>query len=180
MTELKQALGYLLDNGYLVIVANQVVVTRKLTDSLSLPNVPKVAVEAPTPSPSTQPAVSAEVVVAEPKKKVKKSTTEDVLKQIWQKLIDDAEIPWRVSSPGGGKYTVTQYGPTAGMVLYKAVNDPEIDYSRLVASIKDYYSNTAYRVSMCNYFERGIWRDAYQAFNKPNRKEGHWGNPFED
>lgn len=175
--ELKQALGYLLDNGYLVIVANQVVVTRKLTDSLSLP---RVEHEVATPQPTTQSATETSVVIAEPKKKKKPMTASDeALRTMWAKFVDDAEVPWRVKSPTGGQYTVSQYGSTAAAMLYRLLQNEEVEYDRLVAATKDYYKTMSYRASLCNFFQNDIWRGAYLNYGKIDRSEGQWGNQFE-
>lgn len=167
----KDALGYLLDNGYLVLVENQVVVTRKLTDSLNLPK----SVEVEQVAQQTQTAV-----MTAPAKTVVKPTKKG-LKEIWDQFIVDAEIPWRVTNPRGEKYTVRQYGPTAATRLKEIIEEEGIDYQILVESTKYYYKNTTYKSTLFNYFIKELWREEYTEFGKKDHlKEGDWGNKFED
>jgi len=168
--DLRTALGYLLDNGYLVLLEDQVVITRKLTDSLHLPEKRQedrveVAIEAPHTT----------VKVVKATKTINKS-----LKEIWDQFIIDADVPWRVTTPLGEKYTVRQYGPSAAQKLQQIINTEGIDYNILVQSTKFYYQNTTYKAILSNYLLKDLWLEEYNEFKKGNSTSGEQGNSFED
>lgn len=167
--DLRSALGYLLDNEYLVLIENQLIITKKLTDSLNLPDRRREVVE------------DSAVTVAPPvtATKVTKKVSKD-LKQVWDQFIIDAEIPWRVTTPSGEKYTVRQYGPSAAQKLLQIINTEGVDYDTLTASTKYYYKNTTYKAILSNYLLKDLWKEEYNEFKKGHSSEGEQGNRFED
>lgn len=172
---LKDAMSYLLENGYLLVIENQVVVTRKLTDSLNLKQ---------TTIPSVVTEASGTMIAPAPVKKTTKKVvthTEKRLKEIWDKFVLDADIPWRVSTPSGDTYTVRQFGPTAAKKLAEIIDTENVDYDILTKSTRNYYQNTTYKSTLFNYFLKDIWKEEYSEFLKsgPSR-ERDGGNQFED
>jgi hypothetical protein len=167
----KQAVTYLIDNGYLVVVANQVVVTSKLTKALKLPEITTVN----SVVTSEQVLTPQEVVKNEALKPTKKDT-----RAVWDQFIIDADVPWRVKTNTGETYTIRQYGTTAANQLLKIINDPEVDYNVLVESTKHYYRNTTYKTILSNYILNHVWKEEYREYLKGTHKIGNQGNNFED
>ena len=160
----KDSVKFLLDNDYAIIVNRKLVLTDKLSVALDL------GVEVSTPQILFK--TSQEVVT------VSKSTD---YKDIWNKFIEDSEVPHRVKSPtDGGSYTVRQYSQANARKLANIVNDEEIDYNRLVQSTKNYYRTVSYKALLSNYIEKGIWKDEYDNWKENELQDGAIGNRWED
>jgi len=146
MENLREAVQWLLDNGYGVMVSGQFVPTQKLNNELGGGD---------------------EIVI--PLRVATISNPSD-RKELWNKFIADAEIPHRVTSPNGtGQYTVRQYSEVAVKALVKIVNDPSINYERLVASTKHYYKTVSYKQILSNYLVNGTWKHEYDEYKPENK-----------
>ena len=163
---LKDCVNYLLENGYGLVVSGQFVITKKLNDDL-FNRTPNVI----TPEPPQ--------VMIPGKPIVTKAT---LGKDLWNTFITDAEIPYRVTAPDGQTYTVRQYSPSIAKKLIGMINDPNIDYSILVASTKHYYKTITYKALLSNYIDKEIWLGEYQAWkeNKGKHTANDGNNLFED
>lgn len=151
---LKECVDYLLANGYAVVALDQFVVTKKLQDELFKrePNI-----HTPEPPQTIMP-----VKTVSPKSLIGKD--------LWNIFIADAEIPWRVTAPDGGVYTVRQFSPAMAKKLSTIINNPEIEYSILVESTKHYYKTVTYKALLSNYLEKDIWFGEYQEWKKNKGK----------
>jgi hypothetical protein len=156
---LKESLNWLIENGYAVIVQNQIVFTKKCAEELKVMGVTaKTNEDVPT------------ITIAVPVKPEGERPTGDK-KEIWNKFIEDAQIPHRVKAPDGGIYTVRQYSPGCALKLFRIIANPEIDYMRLVESTRHYYKTVTYKALLGNYIEKEIWRSEYEAWENKNTKE---------
>lgn len=157
--DLRTCVQYLLDNGYAIITQNQVVLTKKLNEELK------------GKSTITQVPTKVETVVV---------TNLDDKKAVWNKFIEDAEIPHRVNSPHGGTYTVRQYSQQNANKLARII--AAVDYNRLVESTKNYYKTVSYKALLSNYLDKDIWKHEYDSWTgqavKSNQNDGT--NRFED
>jgi hypothetical protein len=163
---LKSVLQWLLDHGYGVIIGDQFVLTNKVNEELAIGK---------TGSPikvETKPAVINKSVV--------KVTLPNSKKDIWNKFVEDAEIPFRVKATDGGTYTVKQYGSAAANELERIVSDPSIDYQVLVESTKYYYKTVSYKALLSNYLLKQIWRGEYDEWLKGKKTFTPGENRFED
>lgn len=160
---LKESLKWLVDNGYCVVVHNQVVFTKKTQQELAGSGLKAVIQEIETP---------ADVI---------KQLAAGDSKLVWNKFIEDAGIPHRVKAPDGGVYTVRQYSASNAKRLVSIINDPAVDYQRLVDSTKSYYDTVSYKALLSNYFEKGLWRHEYDEWKgKKPINMGSGGNRIED
>lgn len=150
MIDLKQAIDYMLSNGYVAFVNGELVITNKLKREF---------------------VANADLLTK---------------KEVWDKFIQDADIPHRVSGSDGKFYTIRQYSPKVGNLLLAAIK--ACDYDVLVESTKRYYKSTGYKLVLSNYFERRVWVEEYNRYMK-EKKDGtltryiqssSGGNPFED
>lgn len=165
MTDVKKCAQWLLQNGYAVLVNNQFILTKKFTDELKLTDNQVVT----TTTEITKPYIP-DIKVSDNKK------------DIWNQFCIDADIPHRVTAPGGGSYTVRQYSLTNANRLIKIITDPTIDYKTLVESTKNYYKTVTYKTMLSNYFEKEVWRGEYDSWGKGGRNiiPNDGGNPWED
>lgn len=156
---LKGNIQWLLDNGYCVLVNKTIVFTNKVNDEL---NGVKASIEKP---PTTKDIIAG---LTDPK-------------SVWNKFIEDAEVPHRVKAPDGGVYTVRQYSIANAKRLVSIINDPKIEYDRLTQSTKNYYATVTYKALLSNYLEKGLWLHEYQEWKgTADKKKGTGENPFEE
>lgn len=142
---------WLLDNEYGIMVGGKFVITQKFNSELG-----GWTNDAP-PVPFVREAVAIEEPVV---------TMLTDKKLLWNRFIEDAEVPWRVKAPDGGIYTVRQYSASAVNNLVKIINDPSVNYQRLVESTKEYYKTVTYKKLLSNYLNDGIWKSAYDEYGK--------------
>jgi hypothetical protein len=172
---LKEVIQWMLDNGYGLLVNNKFVITHKVNDELfTKPVTQSVELVKTTNEVVKTPT---ELVKRVEKKKI---VTEDEKKGLWNKFIEDAKIPHRVNS-GTGVYTVRQWNKPASDILYKIVNNPDIDYQRLVDSTNNYYTTITYKILLTNYLLNNVWEDEYNNYSKTTVKKSNDGSSiFED
>ena len=172
---LKEVIQWMLDNGYGLLVNNQFVITHKVNEELFTKPVTQSVELVKTTNEVVK--TSTELVKRVEKKKI---VTEDEKKKVWNQFIADSKIPHRVNS-GTGVYTVRQYNLPAANVLWKIVNDPTIDYQRLIDSTNNYYKTVTYKRLLTNYLLNEIWKDEYDNYNKSTVKKSNDGSSiFED
>ncbi len=164
---LKICIQWLLDNNYGILVDGFFVTTKKLNDELVGPNnIP------PGTIINRVDQVSEEIQRKEENLQYKKD--------VWTKFCDDAGIPYRVIAPGGSRYTVRQFSSGIASKLIRIIKDPNINYTRLVESTKNYYATVTYKALLSNYFDKELWRVEYDSFDKiknnstPNDSSSRW------
>ncbi len=160
MSDVKKCAQWLLDNGYAAMIDRVFVLTQKFFTELSITNgqTTTTVVKPYTP----------EVRVLDNKK------------DVWNQFCTDAEIPHRVTAPGGGSYTVRQYSLANANRLIKIISDPTIDYKTLVESTKNYYKTVTYKTMLSNYFEKEVWRGEYDSWKNGTTKTYDGSSSFED
>lgn len=156
---------WLLDNDYLIVVDSTPVLTAKFYKELKY-TMPKDQAPLEVPEILETPV---------PVKSVPK-------KEVWNKFIEDAEIPWRVTAKDGGTYTVRQYNIPAANKLIKIIQDPNVDYDKLVASTKNYYKTVSYKLLLSKYLLNEVWSSEYKEWEKRGNKvrSSPGENSFED
>lgn len=162
----KEVIQWLLDEGYLVLVDGRPIITSKLEK--------EIGYIAPIPITLTPQQISNELT--------KPTTYSTDPKAVWNKFIEDSSIPHRVITKDGSSYTVRQYGVAVAKRLLKIINDPKIDYQRLVDSTRNYYKTTDYKHLLSNYIVKDIWYHEYESW-KPGaqKKDARDGsNPWEE
>lgn len=93
------------------------------------------------------------------------------LKLLWNTFITDSEIPHRVKTTDGGSYTIRQYGAAVARKLQKIIQDPKIDYWRLVEATKHYYKVTSYKHLLSNYISKDIWFHEYNNWSVSKQQD---------
>lgn len=158
---LKESLKWLVDNGYCVVVHNQVVFTKKANEELKAEGLKAPIQKVESPGDAMKHLLS------DPK-------------MVWNKFIEDAGIPHRVKAPDGGVYTVRQYSVSNAKRLAAIITDPKLDYKRLVDSTRNYYETVSYKALLSNYFEKGLWLQEYNEWKGKQVNMGSGGNRMED
>lgn len=160
--EFKQIVQWLLSNSYLVFINNRPVLTSKFEKEVGY--VPTEPLPAPVPDMNWVIDIGST-----------ESTSAATMKRItdpklaWNTFIIDAEIPHRVKTTDNKTYTVRQYGSNVARKLLKIIQDPSIDYWRLVESTKNYYAVTSYKALLSNYIDKGIWEQEYKEWDKTKK-----------
>jgi hypothetical protein len=152
----KDTAKWLLDNAYMILVHGRPILTAKFEKELGYnreSQEEQVPEESIVPVSSPNNSGDAMKRITDPK-------------DVWNAFIHDAEIPHRVKSTDGSTYTVRQYGASVARKLQKIIQDPKIDYWRLVESTKNYYRVTSYKALLSNYIGKDIWLNEYQEWNK--------------
>ncbi len=171
MEELKKVVQYLLDNGYAVVVNGEVVITAKLNKTLKG--------DFKTETEPTKPIS----IIGSGKSANDLDITlfPDEKKLIWDKFIQDSEIPYRVTSPNTRDvYTVRQWNKVACKKLLGIIANPKVDYDILVASTKHYYATVSYKKTLGNYLNDDIWAQEYLEWvknkgkNAPRNDGSNW------
>jgi hypothetical protein len=146
----KEIAQKLLDDGYLVLVSGKPILTAKFEK--------EIGYETKTPIETilSPKQVSNELV--------KPTTYTDNPKEVWNAFVDSCEIPWRTRTTSNETYTLRQYSLGIAKTLMRIINDPKIDYKRLVESTKQYYKTTSYKMVLSNYLAKEVWRDAYENY----------------
>lgn len=164
--ELKTVIQWLLDNNYGVLINGEFVQTEKLNKELTN-RAPTIVVQ--TAAETVRVSVPPKSIIAIEDKK-----------ELWNKFIADAEIPFRVGSTTGGQYTVRMYSKPAVDKLIEILRKPKVDYKILVASTKNYYATVAYKILLSKYLLNDVWQDEYEHYlrGKPMVQPGD--NRFED
>lgn len=143
---LKEVTQWLLSNNYAHIINNNCfVLDKKFHDELGFVN--------NTPVEVVVPINLSPINLSDPK-------------EVWNKFIEDANIPWRVKNNLGQSYTIRQYSKSMANKLVSIVNNSQIDYQRLVDSTKHYYATTSYKLLLSNYLEKGVWKDCYDNYKQ--------------
>lgn len=86
-----------------------------------------------------------------------------------------AEIPFQVSSPTGGKYTVKYITDKIAKSYLEVLK--KVEKEDLIRVTKRYYKETSFPVTIKNYFELNIWQVALE---QPELSTGTSFNKFED
>ena len=152
---LKDVVQWLLSESYAVIVQGQLVITQKCQSEITSLIAPPIEQVLPTVAP----------------KKVTRPPVD--VRAIWDKFMEDADIPHRVTAHNGGQYTVKQYSRPAAARLAQIVNDKTIDYKILVESTKNYYKTVTFKQTIGNYIEQEVWRYEYLEWQKKGNKKPH-------
>lgn len=158
---IKERVQWFLDGGYMLMVGGRLAITSKLEKELGIT----------VPEELSQKQISNELV--------KPTTYTTDLKAIWNKFIEDAQIPHRVRSPNGSIYTVRQYGSAVAKKLAIIIGRLDIDYTRLVESTKNYYRTVSYKSLLSNYIDQDIWYHEYTSWGEVKKNEVDGGNRWE-
>lgn len=171
--EFKKIVEWLLSNEYLVLVGGKPVPTVRFEREIGYVAPAEVIL---TPRQISQELVQQGVVTSS--EAIKKLTDP---KLVWNAFIADSSIPHRVKSPDGLTYTIRQYGASVARKLMKIIQDPKVDYWRLVESTKHYYQVTTYKQLLSNYIDKDVWRHEYDSYSIKSKKDYSigGGNPFE-
>lgn len=147
--ELKKVVQYLLDNEYAVVVNGEVVITAKLNKTLK-----GEFKELDKPVSIIGSGRTAQELDA--------ALFPDEKRLLWDKFIQDADIPYRVVSPNTRDvYTVRQWNKVACKKLLGIISNPKVDYNTLVESTKNYYATVSYKKTLTNYLNDDIWAQEY-------------------
>lgn len=141
---LNEIAQWMLDREYAILANGQFCLTAKFHTDLK--------------TTATATATVAQKIVA--------INTEEHRKEVWNKFVEDTDIPWRVQNSSGGVYTVRQYSKLAAKKLVSIINDEAIDYQRLVDSTKHYYKTVTFKKLLSNYINEDIWKDEYEQYKK--------------
>ena len=156
----KEVAQWLLDNAYMMLVSGKPVLTAKFDKELGY------VVEVPTLS-SVKETITVSVPITSGEAIKRLSDPKDV----WNAFIHDADIPHRVKATDGSTYTVRQYGTNVARKLQKIIQDPAIDYWKLVEATKNYYKVTTYKQLLSNYIAKDIWKHEYSEWLKGNKQQ---------
>lgn len=97
------------------------------------------------------------------------------LKAQYIKYMEDAEIPFRVTTKDGSSYTVRAFS-MSGMKAFQSCLR-EISYEDLVRCTKYYYKQTELmRMKIANYLEEEIWRGAFDELKKRGQSKPATGH----
>lgn len=88
-------------------------------------------------------------------------------KEKFQEFIKLCEVPYRLPIGNKGEtYTVNAYSKPGMEAFVRALKQPGMDYSRLVAATKAHYADPrASRKTISNYFIQEWWVSVYQEYN---------------
>lgn len=145
----KELLQFLLDRDYAVVIDSKPVLTKKFKDLF-----PETI--------TTVPALTT-IVYKE------KEEPLDVKKKIWNEFIERISLPHRVVT-STGTYTIRQFSLPAVNKLIKIIKDPEVNYTTLVESTKNYYNTVTYKILLSKYLLNEVWKDEYTQFEKNKGK----------
>lgn len=163
MTDLKTALKYLLDNGYITVVNGNVFITSKLNAEIAKDLTERIEVK------------QASILTS---------------RDIWDKFMTDACVPHKATATDGKQYTIRQFSPQSLQKLIQAIKQVD-SYQILTEATKLYYKSNGYKLTFKNYLEREVWRGEYEtlqeALKNPNKRkmedllsQGSGKNKFED
>lgn len=161
MTDLKSALKYLLNNGYITVINGSVFITSKLNSEIAKDLIKKTE------------ALVTEVVTN---------------KDIWDKFMIDAAIPHKATATDGKQYTIRQFSLQSLQKLISAIKQVD-SYQILTEATKLYYRSNAYKLTFKNYLDREVWKNEYErlqeALKNPQNldsllSQGSGKNKFED
>lgn len=157
MVDLKIAIDYLLEAGYLTIVEDKLTITNKLHREFK--PIPRERIELIFPDQPT--LVSRQA--------------------IWDKFMKDAFVPHQAEGSEGKKYTIRQYSPGLVDELIKIIKST--DYRILIESTKRYYTTSAFKLTFKNYLQKNVWKDEYKKYEEGLRTNslayGQGGNAWE-
>jgi hypothetical protein len=163
MITFSQAVDYLLENDYLAVINGEIVITNKFLREFK--PIPQDRAEQLFPN---APAIISREAV-------------------WNKFIEDAEIPYRATFTDGKQYTIRQYSASIADKLIRIIKSVP-DYKILVASTKLYYKSNNFKLILSNYIDKQVWKDEYERYEKALRSgqmssvnaASSGGNRFED
>jgi len=151
----RELIDYLCSREFAVIVEGKAVLTNKFYEIFPPPNTTIIKYNEITPNQVLTQAVHNY-----------NNPTAEEKKQIWTKFINDSELPYRVTAPGGGTYTIRQYSPAAVNKLLSILRNKDLDYKRFTESTKHYYKTVAYKLTLQRYLCEEVWSDEYLNFGK--------------
>ncbi len=163
MMTFSQAVDYLLINGYLAYINDEITITGKFKREFR----PIGIARAEQLFPNQPTLISREA--------------------IWKKFMEDAGIPHKVTATDGKQYTIRQYSPGIANKLIQIIKSVP-DYNILAESTKNYYASNAYKLTFSNYIDRLVWHEEYERYAKAKASgtlgtilsAGSGGNRFED
>lgn len=167
MSTLKECLEYMFSNGYLLItIGGEVTITNKLKREL-------VKIPLKTNDFSLEGKTATQIATKG---------------EVWEKFMNDAEVPHKVIATDGKSYTVKQWSAQIQQKLISIIQKVK-DYTILTESTKLYYKSNTYKLTFKNYLEREVWKNEYekyeQALKNPQQLDnllstGSGKNKFED
>jgi hypothetical protein len=146
MTNLQEAVQYLLENGFAAVVKGKYMFTAKFNKEIL--GVTKGLAMMPGNIP----------VVIEPDIP-KKITWEDM----YQRFILEAKVPARILNPRGTAYQTNAYSEGGMKAFRKAIEKEKIDYQLLLEATQLYYTSSIdLKMAIGRFMEEGSWRTYYQ------------------
>jgi hypothetical protein len=147
---LQEAVQWLLDNKYAVLVNGELTLTQKLTKDL-------------------------EVKVVKTTKRG--YGTDEERRDLWADFVAEADIP-HAAFTQTGRYWLRPYSNEGVVNLIKVLNKPGVVRQKLVDSTKRYYQEAAFKKTLLSYLRDGLWEDMYNSYlASPQVSRG--ANPFE-
>ena len=88
--------------------------------------------------------------------------------ELLKKFIKDAEIPYRVPSPGNPnrQYTITARSKEAVKKFYDIMLNKRLNYENMVAGTKHYYKFTSYKKTLSNFILEGLLDVCTEAYEE--------------
>lgn len=153
VVEQQELINYLVSKEFAVIVDGKAILTSKFYEVFPPPSTTKIQY-------NLVPATPVDLV------EHYKNPTAEEKKQIFNKFVEDAEIPHRVNAPGGGIYTVRHYSPSTVNKLISILRTKDLNYKRFCESTKHYYKTVAYKLTLQRYLCEEVWKGEYDEFEK--------------
>jgi hypothetical protein len=145
MINLKQAVDFMLEHGYMAVLQDELVITNKLQREFK-----------------AIPADGLDTVFAGEQFMDRKS--------VWDKFIKDACIPYQAEGSSGRKYTLRQYSDGLGTLLVSIIK--KCDYKILTESAKRYYNTATFKLILSNYLKGQVWYEEYKRYEEALAKGG--------
>lgn len=91
-------------------------------------------------------------------------------RKLLKQFIKDCKIPFRAKTSMGGFYQLAAESEYARRALYGILSSSKYKYEDLVSATKSYYNNTNMaRVTLTNYFKRGVVDQVMEEFKSNSR-----------
>lgn len=87
----------------------------------------------------------------------------DLFKEFLKQSEVPVKVPWGKGRPGG--WNCGFYSLGAEKAFTRILKTPSLDYSRLVASTRQFYKGDGGKYTIQNYLEQGYWETAYDSYN---------------
>lgn len=134
---LPEVVQWLLDSGYATLVDGQLVVTAKLHREISPPT--------------------------EIKPQKRRPLAGEILRELWSTFVEEAEVP-PLAETNTGSYYLRPYSVGGAVELKKVIETHGINRQKLIDSTRHYYSTAAFKKTLLNYFQTGLWKEVYNTY----------------